>query len=89
MVPHDPLLVSFAHKIGARTRSAQQHEAGIAICLKVGGRCGLIDIALDQPGGTRKAATLVTDGRQLEPEAGCGVPDELVLPAVDIMSAAG
>lgn len=89
MVAHGPLLVGFAHKITAGTGSTQQHKTGIAIRLEVRGRCSLIDIALDQPGSTGKAAPLVTNGRQPEPEAGCGVPDELVFPAVDDMSAAG
>lgn len=89
MGAHGPLLVRYAHKVTTGPGSTQQHKPGIAILGEVRVRCRLIDIPFDQPGSTRQAAALMTNGRQSKPEAEGDVPDEFVLSAFDHMNTVG
>jgi hypothetical protein len=81
--PHLILLVRFQFEIAAWLGRAQQHEPRLAILDEIRRSGGLIEFSLDEPGGARQAAPLVTDGGQPKTRHRRRVPDEFILSAMD------
>jgi hypothetical protein len=83
IAPHGSLLMCFQPDVASGTRRAQKDEAGLAILRVVRRRCRLVDIALNEPRGTRQASALMTDGRQFDTRPSGGIPNELIFGALD------
>jgi len=79
MTAHGFGLMSNDAHVRARFAGAQQHVAGFAVGRKVRIGIGLVHLARPvETSGAGEAASLVTDGRELDARFGGRVPDVLV-----------
>jgi len=79
MLSHGELLVSLDFQIGTCERRAQQNKSFGAILRKVSRRVAGIESAwFQQAPGASEAASLMTDGRQLDSRSMRGVPNMLI-----------